>query len=91
MKFKVYEVKRVRDDGKDDYIDSFLYADYKDAVVKFKQFIEEEKKIDWIEEGLASDDKRYTVIESVDYWGFYAEDLWNTLRSEVSIEEREVL
>ena len=52
--------------------------------------IEEEKKIDWIEEGLASDDEMYGVIESVDYWGFYAEHLWNTLRSEVSIEEREV-
>lgn len=26
MKFKVYEVKRVRADRKDDYIDSFLVA-----------------------------------------------------------------
>ena len=91
MKLKVYEVKRVRDDGKNDYVDLFLYADYADAVVKFKELIEAEKKIDWIEEGLESNDERYEVIENVDFWGFYADDFWNNLKSEVSIEEREVL
>ena len=90
MKLKVYEVKRVRDDGKDDYVDSFLYADYADAVNKFKQFIKEEEKIDWIEEGLKSDDDKYTVIKGIDFWRFYVDDFLDNLRSEVLIEEREV-
>ena len=90
MKFKVYEVTRVRADRKDDYIDSFLYADYKDAVAKFKEFIEEEEKIDWIEEGLKSDDDKYTVIKGIDFWEFYVDDILDNLKSEVLIEEREV-
>lgn len=91
MKFKVYEVTRVRDDGKDDYVDSFLYADYVDAVAKFKQLVEEEKKVDWIEELFELNDKTlYEVIEDIDFWGLYAADFWDYLKSEVSITEREV-
>ena len=90
MKFKVYEVKAIRVEEKDDYEQSFLYAEYEDAVAKFKELVEEEKQVDWIEEGLASDDARYELYEKVDFWGFYAEDLWNDWRSEVSIIEREV-
>ena len=90
MKLKVYEVERIRIEDKDDYEDSFLFAEYSDAVKKFKELIEEEKKIDWIEEGLESDDARYELIEKVDFWGFYAEDFWNDWKSEVTITEREV-
>ena len=91
MKLKVYEVERIRIEDKDDYEDSFLFAEYSDAVKKFKELIEEEKKVDWIEEGLESDDTRYELIEKVDFWGFYAEDFWNDWKSEVAITEREVL
>ena len=90
MKFRVYEVKRYRFEDKDDYEDSFLYAEYDDAVAKFKELVEEEKQVDWIEEGLASEDERYELYENIDFWGFYAEDFWNNLKSEVSIIEREV-
>lgn len=90
MKFKVYEVKSLRVEEKDDYEESFLYAEYDDAIEKFKELVEEEKQVDWIEEGLASDDERYELYENVDFWGFYAEDLWNNWKSEVSIIEREV-
>ena len=90
MKLKVYEVTRVRIEDKDDYEDSFLYAEYADAVNKFKELIKEEKKVDWIEEGLSSDDERYALIESVDCWSFCADDFWYTWSSEVSITEREV-
>ena len=90
MKFKVYEVKSLRVEEKDDYEESFLYTEYDDAVVKFKELVEEEKHIDWIEEGLASDDERYELYENVDFWGFYAEDFWSPWKSEVSIIEREV-
>lgn len=90
MKFKVYEVEAIRIEDKDDYKQSFLYAEYQDAVVKFKELVEVEKKVDWIEEGLVSDDKRYTFVEAIDFWGFYAEDFWNDWKSEISIIEREV-
>ena len=90
MQLKVYEVTRIRVEDKDDYEDSVLYADYTDAVAKFKEFVDEEKKVDWIEEGLESDNERYQLIENVDFWGFYAEDFWNDWKSEVTITEREV-
>lgn len=90
MKLKVYEVKRYRVEDKDDYEDSFLYAEYHNAVNKFKDIIEEEKMVDWIEEGLESNDARYELIEAIDFWGFYAEDFWNDWKSEVTITEREV-
>jgi hypothetical protein len=90
MKFKVYEVKAIRIEDKCDYEQSFLYADYEDAVAKFKELVEAEKNVDWIEEGLFSDDERYKLFENVDFWGFYAESLWNDWRSEVTIIEREV-
>ena len=57
---------------------------------KFKELVEEEKQVDWIEEGLVSDDDRYVLIKKIDFWGFYAEDFWNDWRSEVTIIEREV-
>ena len=90
MKFKVYEVKAIRVEDKDDYEQSFLYAEYEDAVVKFKELVAAEKQVDWIAEGLASSDENYELYENVDFWGFYAEDLWNDWRSEVTIIEREV-
>ena len=90
MKFKVYEVELQWNTDKDEDRQSFLYADYEDAVVKFKELIEEQKKVDWIEEGLASDDEKYELFEKVDFWGFYAEYLWSDWRSEISIIEREV-
>ena len=90
MKFKVYEVKRIRIEDKDDYEDAFLYATYSDAVSKFLGLIEEEKKIDWIEEGIKIDDERYELIENIDFWGFYAESFWNNWKSEITIIEREV-
>lgn len=90
MKFKVYEVKRVRDDGKDEYKLKFWYLDYADAVAKFKQLVKEEEKVDWIEEGLKYDDERYTVIKGIDFWGFYVDDFLDNMKSEVLIKEREV-
>ena len=90
MKFKVYEVKAIRIEEKGDYEQSFLYADYEDAVVKFKELVESEKKVDWIEEGIASDDEKYELFENVDFWGFYADYLWSDWSSEVTIIEREV-
>lgn len=95
MKLKVYEVKRVRIEEKDDYEDSFLYADYPDAVVKFKELVEEEKKIDWIEEclemGVDNDEGRdIDIVEGIDFWGLYVDDLFARWSSEVSIIEREV-
>ena len=90
MKFKVYEVQAIRVEDKDDYEQSFLYAEYEDAVAKFKELVEAEKKVDWVEEGLASDNERYELFENVDFWGFYAEYLWSSWRSEVTIKTREV-
>ena len=90
MKFKVYEVQAIRVEDKDDYEQSFLYAEYEDAVAKFKELVEAEKKVDWVEEGLASDNERYELFENVDFWGFDAEYLWSSWRSEVTIKTREV-
>lgn len=91
MKFKVYEVKAIRVEEKGDYEQLFLYANYEDAVAKFKELIETEKKVGWIEEGLASDDTLYELVENIDFWGFYADAFWCDWKSEVFIEEREVL
>ena len=90
MKFKVYEVKAIRMEDKDDYEQSFLYAEYADAVAKFNEIVEAEKKIDWIEEGLTSDNEKYELFENTDFWGFYAQKLWGDWHSEVVIETREV-
>lgn len=89
MKFVVYEVKRIRREEKDDYVDSFLYADYADAVVKFNELVEDEKKIDWVEEAL--ENHAGTVFDTIDYWGIYVEHDFNDYVSEVIIEPREVL
>ena len=90
MKIKVYEVKATRLEEKDEYEQSFLYVRYEDAVVKFKELVDEEKKVDWIKEGLESNNSKYELFEKVDFWGFYADDLWSDWRSEVTIIEREV-
>ena len=93
MKLKVYEVERVRDDGSDEHRLKFLYLDYANAVDRFKKLIEEEKKVDWIEEALSDNyDADYTceLTESVDYWGFYVEHMLDRMYSEVTITEREV-
>ena len=88
MKFTVYEVKRIRREEKDDYEDSFLYAEYPDAVAKFNELVEEEKKVDWIDEALA--DKTCELFDAIDYWGIYVEHGFDNGVSEVIIEAREV-
>jgi hypothetical protein len=95
MKFTVYEVTRVRREEKDDYEDSFLYAEYYDAVAKFNELVEKEKQVDWIEEciemGVNNDEGReIDIMETVDYWGIYVEDFFTRWSSEVTITEREV-
>lgn len=88
MKFVVYEVKRIRREEKDDYVDAYLYADYADAVVKFNELVEEEKQVDWIEEAL--DNKTCELFDTIDYWGVYVDNLFSDYVSEVTIETREV-
>lgn len=88
MKFVVYEVKRIRREEKDDYVDAFLYADYADAVVKFNELVEAEKQVDWIEEALAN--KTCELFDTIDYWGVYVDNLFSDYVSEVTIETREV-
>lgn len=88
MKFVVYEVKRIRREEKDDYVDSFLYADYADAVVKFNKLVEEEKQVDWIEDALKN--KTGELFDTIDYWGVYVCNLFSDYVSEVIIETREV-
>ena len=93
MKLKIYEVERVRDDGKDEHRLQFWYLDYADAVDKFKKLVEEEKKVDWIEEALTSEnDEHYEteLIECVDYWGIYVSNMIDRMYSEVKITVREV-
>lgn len=87
-KFKVYEVTRVRNDRKDEYFVEYLFADYADAVVKFKELIAEEKKVDWIEEALKNGDCELT--EQINLWGIYVEHFLDTYRSKVEIIEKEV-
>jgi hypothetical protein len=88
MKFVVYEVKRIRREEKDDYVDTYLYADYADAVVKFNELVEEEKQIDWIEEDLKN--QTGEVFDTIDYWGIAVENGFDSYVSEVIIETREV-
>lgn len=93
MKLKVYEVQRARMDGKDEYSTEFLYLDYADAVEKFKQLVEEEKKIDWIEEALTTEsDEHYKpeLREEVDYWCVSVHYGLDCMYSAVTITEREV-
>lgn len=89
MKFVVHEVKRIRREEKDDYVDSFLYADYADAVVKFNELVEEEKQIDWVEDAL--ENKTGELFDTIDYWGIYVDNMFSNYVSEVIIEAREVL
>jgi hypothetical protein len=88
MKFVVYEVKRIRREEKDDYVDAYLYADYADAVVKFNELVEEEKQVDWIEEAL--DNKTGELFDTIDYWGISVTNGFDDYVSEVIIETREV-
>ena len=94
MKFKVYEVELEWNTGKDDDRQSFLYVDYNDAVAKFKELIEEQKKIDWIEEALVMDDNDWyqsELTEMVDYWCISVDYQLDRMYSAVTITEREVL
>ena len=93
MKFKVHEVTRIRADRKDEYVVEYLFADYADAVAKFKELIAEEKKVDWIEEVLENIDNHefeYQLEEGIDEWYFSVEHGLDTWHSEVMIIEREV-
>jgi len=89
MKFVLYEVKRIRREEKDDYADAYLYVDYADAVVKFNELVEEEKKVDWVEEALAN--QTCELFDTIDYWGVYVDNMFSDYVSEVIIEAREVL
>ena len=94
MKFKVYEVTLEWNTGKDEDTKSILYANYEDAVAKFKEFIEEQKRVDWIAEGLAdgnNDGYEYELTERIDYWCFSRDYFLDHMYSVVMIEEREVL
>ena len=93
MKFKIYEVTLEWNTGKDDDKQSFLYADYEDAVAKFKELVEEQKKVDWIDEGLKSESDefyQYELTEQVDYWYFGVDCFLDRMYSVVVIEERKV-
>ena len=93
MKFKVYEVELWWSTGKDDYKQSFLYANYEDAVAKFKELVEEQKKNDWVEEALTreSDDwYQSELIDMIDYWCVIVDCNFDRLYSGVAITEREV-
>ena len=91
MKFKVYEVKTIQFNGITDYEQSFLYANYQDAVKGFKELVKEAKKINWVEEGLKSDNNKYILKNNINYWSFHIDEALNYKSYEVSIEEREVL
>jgi hypothetical protein len=93
MKFKVYEVELEWDDIKNGDRQSFLYANYEDAVAKFKELVEQQKKVDWIEEGLTEgngDGYEYELTEQVDYWCFSRDYFLDHCYSAVTIEERKV-
>ena len=93
MKLKIYEVERVRDDGKDEHKLQFWYLDYADAVEKFKKLVEEEKQVDWIEEALTMEnDEHYRseLREAVDYWCVTVDYYLDCMYSAVTITEREV-
>lgn len=93
MKFKIHEVVLEWDTGKDGDTESFLYADYEDAVAKFKELVEKQKKVDWIEEGLTKDSDEiyhYELYEEIDHWCFSADYFLDHMYSSVTIIEREV-
>lgn len=93
MKFKVYEVELEWSTDKDDDKKSFLYANYDDAVARFKELVEEQKKIDWVEEALTrkSDDwYQSTLIDMIDYWCVIIDCNLDRMYSSVTITEREV-
>ena len=93
MKFKVYEVILEWYTGKDDDKQSFLYANYEDAVVKFKELVAEQKKVDWIEEALTRENNDWyqsELVEKVDYWCLSIDCQLDHMYSVVYITEREV-
>lgn len=93
MKFKIYEVTLEWNTGKDDDTESFLYAEYEDAVAKLKELVEKQKKVDWIEEGLAKDSDEiyhYELYEEIDHWHFSVDYFFSHMYSSVTIIEREV-
>lgn len=94
MKFKVYEVELEWNTGKDDDKQSFLYADYEDAVAKFKELVKEQKKIDWVAEALTSESDDWyqsELIDMIDYWCIIIDCNLDRWYSAVTITEREVL
>lgn len=92
MKFKVYEVVLDWATEKDGDIESYLYVDYKDAKKKFDELVKKQKQVDWIQEGwsLLGKNEAFTLINHIDFWGFYAEKFWSDWKSEITIIEREV-
>ena len=93
MKFKVYEVELEWSTEKDDDRQSFLYADYDDAVVKFKELIEEQKKVDWIAEALVKENDDWfqsELTETIDCWCISVDYQLDYMYSVVTITEREV-
>lgn len=96
MKFKIYEVALENGEGRDINSQSFLYAEYEDAVTKFKKLIEDQKKVDWITEWLHIADMYegydVDVIETMDLWAIHVGPSRNNIRmySQVRIIEREV-
>ena len=94
MKFKIYEVKLGTMQDRVEEIQSFLFAEYEDAVSKFKKLIEEQKKVDWIMECLNIIDtyEGYDIdlIETMDMWAIYVDGLFSRRHSKVTIIEREV-
>lgn len=93
MKMKIYEVSRVRNDGKDEHKLQFWYLDYADAVDKFKKLVAEEEQVDWIAEGFKNldDEEHYSFICSTDIWMFAStHNIWDVCTSIVDIKEREV-
>ena len=94
MKFKIYAVTKVTDDGKDESILTFYFSDYVDAVNQFKDFVGEAKEIDWVEEGLTEGDRDgyiHEIIDTVDYWCFRRHHMIDKMFVAVVIEEKEVL
>ena len=96
MKFKIYEVILENGEGRNVNSQSFLYAEYEDAVSKFKKLIEERKKVDWIMECLNIIDTHegydIDLIQTMDLWAIYVGDVgdFHHMNSRVKIIEREV-
>ena len=70
-----------------------MYTSYDDAVAKFKELVEEQKKVDWIEEALVTENDDWyqsELTESIDYWCIAVDCNLDRMYSVVTIIEREV-